>query len=473
MRQVRLRWRAPSISTASGPVPPTPVSRSISTGSVAEQDERSRRAPAIALACLAVALIVVLVLITPWEPLSAPAADRVAPDPAADFTPAQRALEDAYHRPLWPAVLGGMGMSLLVALLLGFTPAGARLVRAAGRRVGGSRFGERRSVVLVAGTVAVTAVGVLATLPFDLWRAKVQRDYDIVVQGWDAYAIDRLIAYGFTVGGTLLGLGIFFALARRVRNWWAPGAVLAVALVFATSFVYPDVVEPAFNDFRELPAGQVRSELLELAAQDHVKVSDVLVADESKRSTRLNAYVSGLGSSRRIVVYDTTLAKLPPEQIRSIVAHELGHVKTQDVLRGTAAAALGAAAGVCLVFLLLGSRRLRRAAGVPDPTHPAALALLLALVAVLSTVTSPVTLMVSRRVEQRADIHALVLTRDPATLIAMQQRLAANNLADLDAPRVVRWLLSTHPSGPQRIAVARTWAKVNGVALPPTTPAQR
>lgn len=456
MRHVRLRRRAAPGPTASD-----------------DRPEPSRRAPAIALAVLGVALVVVLVLITPWDPLSAPAADRVAPDPSVDFTPAQRALEDAYHRPLWPAVLGSMGMSLVVALLLGFTPLGARLVRGAGRLIGRSRFGERRSVLLVAGTVAVTALGVLAALPFDLWLAHVQRDYDIVVQGWDAFVIDRLIAYGFTVGGTLLGLGIFFGLARRIRNWWAPGAVLAVALVFGTSFVYPVVVEPAFNDFQELPAGDVRSDLLDLAARDDITVSDVLVADESKRSTRLNAYVSGIGSSRRIVVYDTTLNKLPPEQIRSIVAHELGHVKTQDVLRGTAAAALGAAAGVCLVFLLLSSRRLRRAAGVVDPTHPSALALLLAIVALLATLTSPITLAISRRVEERADIHALNLTRDPATLIAMQQQLAANNLSDLDAPRFVRWLLASHPSTPERIADARTWAKVNGVTLPPSVPAER
>lgn len=456
MRQVRLWRRNPHPSTA--PEDCTPP---------------SRRAPAIALAVLTVALLVVLVLITPWEPLSAPAADRVAPDPAADFTAAQRALEDAYHRPLWPAVFGSLGISLLVTLLLGFTPAGARLVRRAGALVGRSRFGERRSVLLVSGTVAITAVGVLATLPFDLWIAKIQRDYDIVVQGWDAYATDRLIGYGFTLGATLLGLGIFFALTRRIRNWWAPGAVLAVGLVFGTSFVYPVVVEPAFNDFRDLPAGQVRSDLLDLAARDGITVSEVLIADESKRSTRLNAYVSGIGSSRRIVVYDTTLAKLPPEQIRSIVAHELGHVKTQDVLRGTAAAALGAAAGVCLVFLLLGSRRLRRAAGVEDPAHPTAMALLLAIVAVLTTVSSPVTLMVSRKVEARADVHALTLTRDPAALIAMQQRLSSNNLSDLDAPRFVRAILSTHPSGPQRIAQARTWAKLNGVDLPPTVPAER
>ncbi|MGQ0466029.1 MAG: M48 family metallopeptidase [Sporichthyaceae bacterium] len=431
------------------------------------------RAPAIVLAVLALALIVVLVLITPWEPLDAPAADRVAPNPEQDFAPAQIALAEAYHRRQWPAYFASLAVSLLVTLGLGFTSLGARIVQGAARLIGRRRFGQRRSVRLLAGTVAVTGIGFLATLPFDVYRSKTARDYRIVVQGWDAYATDRLIGLGFAIGGSLLGLGIFFALTRRVRNWWAPGAVLAAGLVFATSFVYPVVVEPAFNDFRPLPAGQVRSDLLDLAARDDITVSDVLVADESKRSTRLNAYVSGIGSSRRIVLYDTTLDKLPPEQTRSIVAHELGHVKTDDVLRGTAAAALGAAAGVVLVFLMLSSRRLRRRAGVDDPTEPSALALLLAIVTLLSTLTSPITLAVSRRVEARADVHALNVTRDPATVIAMQQRLSSTNLSDLSPPRWIVWLVSSHPTGPERIAQARTWAKVNGVTLPPSEPAER
>ena len=143
------------------------------------------------------------------------------------------------------------------------------------------------------------------------------------------------------------------------------------------------------------------------------------------------------------------------------------------MLRGTAAAALGAAAGVVLVFLMLSSRRLRRRAGVEDPTDPSALALLLAIVALLATLTSPITLAVSRKVEARADIHALDATRDPATLIAVQQRLSSTNLSDLDPPRWIGWLVSTHPTGPERIARARTWAKVNGVTLPATVPAQR
>lgn len=415
---------------------------------------------------LGVALIVVILVTTPGQTLPTPAGGAVAPDPARDFAAADIALEDRYHRQLWPAVLGGTALTLLATLALGFTAAGARLVRAVARPFGGGALAR-----LVLGTLAITAVTTLAALPTAIWREHVQREYGLIVRGWGDFAIDKLTAFGVLTAGTLIGLSVLYVLLRRFpRRWWAPGAVLGAGLVIASSFVYPLVVEPAFNDFSALPDGELRSSLLDLAARDGVQVSDVLVADESKRSTKLNAYVSGIGSSRRIVLYDTTVTSLPPAEIQQIVAHEFGHVKRDDVLRGTLVGALGASCGVCAIFVGLSSRRLRRRAGLQDPADPAnpdSLALMLALVAVLVAVSTPPALLVSRRVEARADVHALDLTSDPATLIAMQRRLALRNLSDLDANRFVIGLQSTHPDSPLRIANARTWARLHGIPEPP------
>ena len=86
------------------------------------------------------------------------------------------------------------------------------------------------------------------------------------------------------------------------------------------------VIEPAFNSFASLPAGELRTDLLALAEENGMPVQDVLVSDASRRTTALNAYVSGFGSTRRIVLYDTVLERLPDDEIESIVAHELGHV---------------------------------------------------------------------------------------------------------------------------------------------------
>ncbi|HEY3003176.1 MAG TPA: M48 family metalloprotease, partial [Kribbellaceae bacterium] len=232
--------------------------------------------------------------------------------------------------------------------------------------------------------------------------------------------------------------------------------VLAATLVVAVSFAYPVLVEPRFNAFTPMPAGELRSDLLRMAAADGEPVRDVLVADASRRTTSLNAYVSGFGSTRRIVVYDTLLRR-PPDDVRQVVAHELGHAKHGDVLRGTLVGALAMLLAVVLLRLVAGSR-------LADPRRTA---FLLALVAIGTTVAAPAQNLISRRVETRADVHALDLTRDPAGFAQMQRALSLTNLSALD-PRPWRFaMFSTHPTPPQRIELARTWGARHGIELPP------
>jgi STE24 endopeptidase len=204
-----------------------------------------------------------------------------------------------------------------------------------------------------------------------------------------------------------------------------------------------------------------------MAARDGVPARDVLVADASRRTTALNAYVSGFGATRRIVVYDTLLEKASPDEVRLVVAHELGHAKRRDVLVGTLLGALGSATVVCVLALALRSEGLLRRAGVGSAGDPRAMALVLAVVAVLAALSGPVQVLVSRRVETRADVHALDLTRDPQTFVEMQRRLSVTNLSDPDPPRLVFGLFATHPTGPQRMALARDWALVQRAPAPP------
>src|SRR5206468_3731899 len=119
---------------------------------------------------------------------------------------------------------------------------------------------------------------------------------------------------------------------------------------------------PLFNHFTPLPDGELRTQVLALAEQEHVRVDDVLVADASQRTTTLNAYVSGFGSSRRVVVYDNLLDDLDRREVLSVVAHELGHARHDDVLTGSVLGAAGALVGVGLLALLAGS-----GGGVGDP----------------------------------------------------------------------------------------------------------
>lgn len=410
----------------------------------------NRVAAAATLGLLLVLLGVVMAVTVPWTVLPG-ASPHV--DVARDFTAAQIAREVAFHKAVRPAAYASLVIGLVVAGLLALTPVGGRIVALVGR-------GWVTQVLF--GTVALTMIGRLVTLPADVQAERVLRRYGLSTQTWGSWLADAL--KGVAVASVMTGLLLLAALwlvRLAPRTWWAWAALVTAGLVMLGSFVYPLAVEPLFNRFTSLPAGQLRTDLLQLAARDGVPVKDVLVADASRRTTALNAYVSGFGSTRRIVVYDTLLKTASPAEVELIVAHELGHAKRQDVLHGTVLGALGAAAGVCALALILSWTPLLRRAGVASVGDPRVIPLLLFLAAVGTLVLAPVTNLVSRRIEARADVHSLDLTRDVPTFIASEKRLALTNLSDLDPNPVVYAFFSTHPTSPQRIALAREWARLH------------
>ncbi|MFI9272937.1 M48 family metalloprotease [Kitasatospora sp. NPDC052896] len=378
-----------------------------------------------------------------------------------DFTPEQLARGRALRRAQLPWALGGRVAGLALTLLLGLTPAGAHLVTWAGGLFGGSR-----SARVLAGAAALVLLGQLVALPFGARVRSVRQAYGLVTQGWRGWAVDLLRGLALTLLIALpVALGLYALTGRSPGRWWLPAAAAAALLTVGFSFLFPLVVEPLFNRFTPLPAGELRDALLGLAERDGIRVRDVLVADASRRTTALNAYVSGLGATRRIVAYDTLLATADPREVELVVAHELGHVKHRDVLVGTVLGALGAAVAVAALGGLTGLPPLLSAAGVAvggphgGIADPRSLPLLAACATLLSALTGPLRCAASRRMETRADRHALELTDDPGQFIAMQRRLALTNVADVDPPRVLQLLFATHPSTARRIAAARAWRR--------------
>ncbi|HSA53736.1 MAG TPA: M48 family metallopeptidase [Yinghuangia sp.] len=416
----------------------------------------------ICLGVTAAVLLVALVVTTPWRPLPDIPGGSVAPDAARDFSTAEIARGRALAEQSRPPVYLSMALSLAVSLLLGLTPVGARLVTAVARPLGGGWVWQ----VLLGGLVLLL-IGRAVALPFDARLEVVRRRHGLSVQTWGGWWLDA--AKGFAMSSGLV-LAVLVALFALVRHWpragWPIAAGIGALLVVVLSFLYPLVVEPAFNKFHSMPEGPLRTSLLELAEKDGVPVDDVLVADASRRTAALNAYVSGFGSTRRIVVYDTTVKSASQREIELITAHELGHAKRNDVLHGTLIGAAGMATGICVVGLLMSWRPLLRRASADGAGDPRALALLLAVAAVVTTVSGPVQMLVSRRLEARADVHALDLTRDPEGFAAMQRRLALTNRANLTPNPVLHALFASHPAAAQRIALARDWAKLNGVPEP-------
>jgi STE24 endopeptidase len=410
----------------------------------------------VTLVGLVVALVVAGALLVPWSRPPAPRADQLAA--LRDLPQAEVARGRAFHAALRPGAYGALAVGLLVALALGLSPLGAKLISLVARP-----FGDHWIAQAVLGGLAVMFVAELATLPFAAWRHLVVARYGLSTQGWGGWTVDLLKSYAVSaVIGAVALLGFYTVTRFAPRSWWALGAAGAAALVVLLSFVLPVLVEPVFNRFAPMEQGPLRAELMALAARDEVPVRDVLVADASRRTRAVNAYVSGFGPTRRIVVYDTMLREAPPAEVASVVAHELGHAKDRDVLTGTLVGALGAAAAVVALYLLGFWGGLLRLAGVGSIAEPRAFPLLIAVVTAAGLAAAPVQALVSRHVEARADAHALALTGAPATFEAMQQRLSTINLGDPDPPRWEYLYSASHPSTVERIAHARGYARGAG-----------
>jgi STE24 endopeptidase len=417
-----------------------------------------RRAALLTAAVLLAAFAVVVAVATPWDVLPEPPGGATPIDPTAGLPAEQVERAQAFAAAIRPASLVSLLLGLAVSAVLGLTHLGARLVRALPAPHRG-----RWAWQALLGVFALVVIGRLVTLPLAAYGEVVRHRYGLSTRSWGLWVRDVAVSTAIDAALTALGVLALVWLARRAsRAWWALASAGAAVLVVIGSFLWPVLFEPAFNSFQPLEAGELRSDLLALAEENGTPVQDVLVSDASRRTTALNAYVSGFGSTRRIVVYDTVLDRLPDEQIESIAAHELGHVAADDVLSGTLLGALGAAGGVALLGWLLTSPRLLRRAGADGPGDPAVVPLLLLLIAVGTLVTMPVQNMVSRHIEARADVAALDLTRDPEAFIAMQRGLAETNLSDPEPPVAWRWFFGSHPTTAERIAMAEDWARMEG-----------
>jgi STE24 endopeptidase len=339
-----------------------------------------------------------------------------------------------YHRPLYVALLLDVTLGVAVLSVLAFTRAGSWLYDA----VPGAAF-----------PAVVVAVAAAVRLPLAFWRGHVrERRWGFSTQSARGWLFDRL--KGFSVGVVLTSVAILalVGLARAFPSAWplaaAPAAAAAVLLF---GFVTPVVLEPLFNCFRPLEDVELASRLRALARRAGVPVRDVLVADASRRTRKLNAYVSGLGATRRVVLFDTLLAAEEPRRIELVVAHELGHRRARHVAKGTLLGMAGAALAVVVLWFV-----------VSDPADPRQAPLVLLLTTALELAGLPLGSAISRRWERHADRFSLDLTNDLEAYEAAHVGLAAANLSDLAPPRPVYALLFTHPTAPERIAAGRAWA---------------
>ena len=317
------------------------------------------------------------------------------------------------------------------------------------------------------GALAAARLAVGSTvlgLPLSAVARRRAKAVGLITQSWRGWAGDlakQLMIESVLAGGA--GAAVVGLTRRYPRGWWLPAATGSVAIGTLLGALAPVLLDPVFNDFEPLPEGELRADILALARAAGVEVGEVYAVDASRRTTGANAYVTGLGPTKRVVLFDTLIDRYNRDEIRVVVAHELAHVRNRDVLRGLAFAALVAPAAALAVQRLSWLLSPRRG---PEEALPA-----LALAAAL--VTAPTALLgnrLSRALERRADDFSLKLSRAPEAFVSFEREVALQNVADITPPRWMSTLLATHPPTLERIGAALAFSR--GLDAPQPSPAE-
>lgn len=314
------------------------------------------------------------------------------------------------------------------------------------------RLGRRPVIGAAVAGAGISVLIAVVRLPVDLVRFDHGRDFGLITQDLSGWFGDLLVS---TLIGLLLaaaGAALAMWLWRRLgRRFWIAGSALAIAYALLFTWLWPVLVSPLFNDFEPLPGGPVRQEVVRLGKGAGVDVGQVYEVDASRRSSTLNAYVNGIGSSKRVVIYDNSIDRLSDAELSALIAHELSHVKSRDLYRGLAFAILVIPLGVIFVQVATTALVRRRGDDLRGPAIIPPLALTIGLATIVLSVPGNV---LSREIEAHADRAAIELTGDPDGLIGLQVRLAESNLSDPDPPGAWQYLFGTHPTTAERISLA-------------------
>ncbi|MFI5339580.1 MAG: M48 family metallopeptidase [Candidatus Methylomirabilales bacterium] len=393
-------------------------------------------------------------------PLWSPAAHSTLPlEVTTYFTPMEFARGQAYTEGIYWLAAAGITLRLGALLVLVFTPASASL------RTLALRCTRGRPAVATALYVALLVVGFkLLSLPVGYYAGFVREHaFHLSTETPAAWVLDW-------VKGGILTLVLAVPMGLLLTTLWrhAPGrwalwawALSGLAMTVLVALA-PLVIDPLFNTIRPLEDSALRQRVFALAERAGLHVDQVYVSDASRRTTAENAYFTGLGATKRVVLYDTLLQHNDPDAVAAVVAHELGHWQHADIWKGIGLSLLGLAVSFwCAARVLAWAGRGARF-HLTGPADVAAIPLFLLVLFVLNLVSLPLQNAISRSFERAADRTSLELTHDPAAFIRSEVELARSGLADLAPPRPLVLLLYTHPPTVDRIRMAEAFAARRG-----------
>ena len=294
----------------------------------------------------------------------------------------------------------------------------------------------------------------LLKLPFSLfadyfWQQQWGFSTQTLISWWQDYILSGGLSLAITLAGVLL---LFAAMERWPRGWWFAGAVFSAFWLFLQVLLWPIVISPLFNQFAPAQETAVVELVEELSTKTGLVVDEVWVMDASRRTTASNAYFTGIGGTKRIVLYDTLLLDCSLPEVKAVVAHEMAHWQHGHILKGIMWGSFGILLFWAAFYVFLGGIW-RKKGGYP----PEVVVYLVLFLLVVNFLSSPLENYFSRQMEAEADRTAVMLTADIPAAIKLHKNLATKNRSDVSPPLFLEWFAYSHPSTLKRINTFKKW----------------
>lgn len=290
--------------------------------------------------------------------------------------------------------------------------------------------------------------------PLDYYRYNLSKSYGISTQSFSSWMRDNVIDFWVNFVITVLVVTVLYWLINKSpKKWWIPAWLLTIPFSIFIMFIQPVVIDPLYNEFYPLTNKELETKILELAEQANIPSDHVYEVNMAEKTNALNAYVTGVGSNSRIVLWDTTLNRLNEEEILFIMGHEMGHYVEKHIYIGIAGYVLMMLVGLWLISKMMPwiINRFGHVLKIKDVISIHSLPLILLLSSILLFVSSPISNFVSRYQEQRADEFAMELVQDPEAAVSGFQKLTKAGLSEVNPPTLVKWFRYTHPPMLERI----------------------
>jgi STE24 endopeptidase len=296
----------------------------------------------------------------------------------------------------------------------------------------------------------------IATFPLNYISYSLSRTYHISTQTFPSWMKDELIDFWINYGTWLIIVPVLYWLMKKSqKRWWLYGWLLSVPFTLFMMFLQPVVIDPLYNDFYPLKNKELETKILALAEKAHIPAQHVFEVNMADKTNALNAYVSGIGSNARIVLWDTTLNRLNDNQILFIMAHEICHYVEKHIYFGIAGYLLLSLLGLYLTYKIMNwaVRKWGKELKIDDVRDIRSLPLFFMILSLLLFSASPLTNFVSRYEEKRADKYAIEMTKNPEAAISSFQELTRSGLSEVNPPLLVKIFRYTHPSMLDRISM--------------------